>query len=162
VVAAVAVGLSQTGTSNEAPKAAQIDPAKAGHILDGGKQAFERRLLSLRGRPVVVNKWASWCGPCRFEFPFFQRVGTRMEGKVAFLGLNSGDHRADAEKFLRQFPVPYDHFEDPNEKIANAVGAPANYPITLFYDASGDQTFVHQGGYAKESRLIADIERYAL
>src|SRR6185436_3345364 len=42
-------------------------------VLDGGPDAYERQISTLRGHPVVVNKWASWCGPCRFEFPFFQK-----------------------------------------------------------------------------------------
>src|SRR5919106_4039195 len=63
--------------------------AQANRLLDGGAEAFERRLRELGGHPVVVNQWASWCGPCRFEFPFFQRLARRYEGRVAFLGVDS-------------------------------------------------------------------------
>jgi hypothetical protein len=79
---------------------------------------------------------------------------------VAFLGLNSGDNHGAAAEFLREFPVPYPSYEDPDEKIARAVKAPANYPITLFIDARGETAYIHQGGYRSEADLASDIERY--
>src|SRR5438105_2733372 len=68
--------------------------AQASELLDGGTAAFERRVSSLRRYPLVVNQWASWCGPCRYEFPFFQRLARRYRGRVAFLGVDSRDTRS--------------------------------------------------------------------
>ena len=62
----------------------------------------------------------------------------------------------------KEFPVPYDSVEDPSEKISREIGAPKNYPITLFYDAQGKRSYIHQGGYNDEAGLLKDIERYAL
>lgn len=135
---------------------------EANRLLPGGRSAFEARLAGLRGHPVVINKWASWCGPCRFEFPFFQSQSVKLGREVAFVGLNSGDNRGDARAFLRRFPVTYPSYEDPDEKIARAIGAPANYPITLFYDSRGKRVFIHQGAYSTEAKLAEDIRRYAL
>ena len=59
----------------------------------------------LRGHPVVVNKWGSWCGPCRAEFPYFQRQAIEHGKKVAFLGVDGKDNDANAEEFLKEFPV---------------------------------------------------------
>ena len=73
---------------------------------------------SERGKPVVVNKWASWCGPCRLEFPFFREQATKRKGEVVFIGVNSNDNRRDAEDFLKEEPVPYKHFYDPKLEIA--------------------------------------------
>src|SRR3712207_7826959 len=53
----------------------------------------------------------------------------------------------------------YPSFEDPEERIARDIGAPANYPITVFYDARGERSFIKQGGYRSEAHLRADIER---
>src|SRR4051812_40437556 len=62
---------------------------QANQLLGGGTSAFDARIEQLRGHPVVVNKWASWCAPCRAEFPIFQRVGLRYGKRVGFLGVNS-------------------------------------------------------------------------
>jgi thiol-disulfide isomerase/thioredoxin len=135
--------------------------AQANEFLGGGKRAFRARVRALRGHPIVVNKWASWCGPCRHEFPFFERVSAKRGKQVAFVGVNSGDPgRADARAFLKDFPLPYPSYVDPDEKIARAVGAPANYPITVFLDGRGQQAFIRQGGYASEAQLERDIDRY--
>ena len=80
---------------------------QSNELLDGGPDAFEDRLAELRGHPVVVNKWASWCGPCRAEFPFFREQALARGTRVAFLGVNSNDNDAAARKFLRVHPVPY-------------------------------------------------------
>src|SRR5215208_4975576 len=69
-------------------------------LLEGGKPQFERTVAALNGYPVVVNKWASWCGPCRFEFPFFQKQVTKRGKRVAFLGVDGEDSRDAARRFL--------------------------------------------------------------
>lgn len=136
--------------------------AKANQVLDASPSSFEDVLADLKGHPVVVNKWASWCGPCRFEFPLFQSQALKRGKQVAFVGLNSGDNREAAESFLRGLPIPFPSYEDPDEKIAQAIRAPKNYPITVFYDKRGEQQYAHQGGYRSEADLAGDIERYAM
>ena len=132
----------------------------ASELLPGGPKAFRERLKSLKGYPVVVNKWASWCGPCRTEFPIFQRQATVQGKKVAFLGVNAGDSTGPAERFLRDKPLPFPSYLDPDEDIAKTIKAPANYPITVFFDKNGKLEYVHQGGYRNESDLVDDMQRY--
>ena len=131
------------------------------NFIKGGRDAFEARIQKERGTPVVVNKWASWCGPCRLEFPFFRKQAEKREGEVVFLGVNSNDSRSEAEKFLKDEPVPFKHFEDPKLEIAAAMNAVQAFPSTAFYDSKGKLAFVHQGGYPSEAKLAEDIERYA-
>lgn len=134
---------------------------QANRLLPGGLEAFERRLGDLRGHPVVVNKWASWCGPCREEFPWFQRLSAKLGGRIAFVGVDSRDSGAAARTFLDEFPVPYPSYRDPNQEIARAIGASVGFPGTAFYDSSGRLAYVRQGQYASESDLEADVRRYA-
>jgi cytochrome c biogenesis protein CcmG/thiol:disulfide interchange protein DsbE len=129
--------------------------------LAGGREAFEAYIEKQRGKPVVVNKWASWCGPCRFEFPFFRSQAEKRRGKVVFVGVNSNDNDSDARDFLAEIPVPFRHFKDPDLEVAAAFNAVQAFPSTAFYDSEGELAFVHQGGYASEAKLAEDIDRYA-
>jgi cytochrome c biogenesis protein CcmG, thiol:disulfide interchange protein DsbE len=130
-------------------------------LLGGGAGAFKARLRALRGYPVVVNKWASWCGPCRSEFPFLQRQSVQRGKRIAFLGVNANDNDGAARRFLRQLPVSYPSYSDPDLKIAAVFGGVQAFPTTAFYDRRGGLAFVHQGAYATERKLAQDIERYA-
>ena len=134
--------------------------AQANELLDGGPDALEARLRELRGHPVVINKWASWCGPCRAELPIFQEVSTERGKEIAFLGVNARDKRPTAERFAARYPVPYPSYEDPGEAIARALKAPSNFPVTLFVDAQGETVFTHQGGYRSAADLQADIDEH--
>jgi thiol-disulfide isomerase/thioredoxin len=134
---------------------------QAGQLIGGGPEAFEERLRGLRGHPVVVNKWASWCDPCRKEFPYFQRLSVELGREVAFIGVDSQDNADNAAEFLREYPVPFPSYEDPDQKVAQVFKGHLAFPTTAFYDRRGTLAFVHQGGYATEARLREDIERYA-
>jgi thiol-disulfide isomerase/thioredoxin len=142
------------------PRLARLH-AQANRLLPGGLDAFERRRRDLRGHPVVVNKWASWCGPCREEFPWLQRLSARLGRRIAFLGVDSRDSVAAARTFLDEFPVPYPSYSDPDQEIARAIGASVGFPGTAFYDAHGRLAYVRQGQYASQADLAADIQRYA-
>lgn len=138
--------------------------SQGNELLDGGQAAYERRLRSLRGYPVVVNLWASWCGPCRFEFPWFQRAAARYGKRVAFLGVDKEDSDELAERFLRERPLPYPSYTDPDEEIAESIDRDATrgLPTTAFYDRTGEVVFLKLGPYDDEAELRADIERHAL
>lgn len=180
LVAVVAIGLAQAGGQAERPAAEEAfdlaqakrelagapAPLAALHeqsatILTGGVEAFEKRLRQLRGTPVVINKWASWCGPCRAEFPVFQQVATDRGTSIAFLGINAADKRPAAERFLAERPIPYPSYEDPApEKIAQTLKAAKFFPMTVFVDDRGRTAFIKAGEYTTRAELEADIDRY--
>ena len=110
---------------------------------------------------MVVNKWASWCGPCRAEFPFFGSQAKKRDGDVVFVGVNSSDNDGDARDFLADYPVPFPHFKDPDLEVAASFNGVQAFPTTAFYDPRGELAFVHQGGYASEAKLAEDIDKYA-
>jgi cytochrome c biogenesis protein CcmG, thiol:disulfide interchange protein DsbE len=134
---------------------------QANQLLGGGAKAFKERLGALKGYPVVVNKWASWCGPCRAEFPYFQRQALQRGKRIAFVGVNSNDNDANAREFLAKFPVSYPSYKDPDLGVAAGFDAVQAFPATAFYDAKGKLAFVHQGGYPNERKLAEDVRRYA-
>lgn len=135
---------------------------QANRLLGGGQDAYEARLAKLRGYPAVVNVWASWCGPCRHEFPLFQGAAARYGKRVAFLGIDDQDSDDAARTFLREAPVPYPSYTDPDKEIAASVGADLGLPDTVFYDRRGELVHLKQGPYRDAAELRADIERYAL
>jgi len=130
-------------------------------LLPGGKTAFEKRIADLHGYPVVVNVWASWCGPCREEFPVLQKLSARYGKKVAFFGLNSEDSDDAAKTFLGEEPLPYPSYTDPHKEIFTSLGA-IGFPDTAFYDKSGKLVYLKQGPYTQDSELEADVRRYAV
>ena len=133
--------------------------AQGDALIPGGKEAYERQLAELEGTPIVVNLWASWCGPCRFEFPYFQEVAAQRGKEVAFLGVDSQDSDDAARDFLEQLPLPYPSITDPDKEISNEFGA-RGLPATAFYDASGSLQYLHQGPYESADALAADIDKY--
>jgi cytochrome c biogenesis protein CcmG/thiol:disulfide interchange protein DsbE len=155
-----APGAIRSALAGSPPELASLH-GQANRLLGGGTNAFKDRLRALRGHPVVVNKWASWCGPCRSEFPFFQRLSARRGKRVGFLGVDANDNDAAARRFLRQFPVTYPSYRDADLKISAVFNAVQAFPTTAFYDTKGRLSYVHQGAYATERKLSEDIDRYA-
>jgi cytochrome c biogenesis protein CcmG, thiol:disulfide interchange protein DsbE len=173
-LAVLAGGCGGGDTESKAPPAAEAQRALAGapaplaalhaqanELLDGGPAAFERRLADLRGHPVVVNKWASWCDPCRREFPHFQRQALEHGKRIGFLGVDANDNDGDARAFLAELPVTYPSYKDPDLKVSAVFNGVAAFPTTAFYDSKGELAYVKQGVYLDERDLAEDIERYA-
>jgi cytochrome c biogenesis protein CcmG/thiol:disulfide interchange protein DsbE len=176
----LAVGLALAGCGGAQPKSVAPGPAQqavafkgspavlaslhhqADQLLGGGTAAFRTRLRSLRGHPVVVNKWASWCGPCRIEFPAFQRASVRYGRQVAFIGIDGKDANSSAKTFLRQFPVSYPSYTDPGSNIANSIQAAIYFPQTVYFNRAGQMVYDHAGPYESAQALESDIRRYAL
>jgi thiol-disulfide isomerase/thioredoxin len=132
-------------------------------LLSGGKEAFEQRIAALHGYPAVVNVWASWCGPCRFEFPRFQEAAADYGKRVAFLGIDSEDSDDAASTFLEEAPIPYPSYIDPDKDIFESLGTSyGGFPDTAFYDRQGKLVSLKQGPYTSTAELKADIDRYAL
>ena len=145
----------------DAPAPLRRVRAQGNQLLEGGTAAFEERIADLRGYPIVINKWASWCGPCRLEFPHFQQAAIKYGESIGFLGVDSNDAVAPAKTFLSELPLPYPSYLDPSSEIADLIKAPTAFPATAFFDRRGRLVHLKQGVYANESDLYADIERWA-
>jgi thiol-disulfide isomerase/thioredoxin len=121
--------------------------------LDGARSVSLSE--AARGRPVVVNLWASWCGPCRVEMPVLAAAQQR-ETSVGFLFVNQGESPATVQTYLRQEGLPLrEVLLDKGSTLGRAIGS-RGLPITLFYDAQGNQVDAHFGilnAAALQSRL---------
>jgi len=177
LVAVIVIGLVQSSSKSTTPQGKGPDlaaarralagsppalaalHARASTLVGGGRSRYTRTLAGLRGHPVVVNIWASWCGPCRLEFPAFQQQSVHYGRNVGFLGVDSGDNRGNAASFLRQFPVSYPSVEDPGQRVAQNLGL-RGLPGTAYYDGRGHLVYIHQGFYPTTADLGRDIERY--
>ncbi len=124
--------------------------------LDGkGDLALE----SLRGKTVVLNFWASWCGPCRDEMPLLQQGSERWQDRnVVFVGIDIDDLRADARSFLERFGVTYVNVYDGKSSTVGRYGA-TGVPETYFIDAAGKIRYRIAGPVEDASDLDQGIER---
>jgi thiol-disulfide isomerase/thioredoxin len=113
-------------------------PGFAGENVRAGEPDVD--LAQFEGRPVVVNVWASWCGPCRAEQRGLQRASEELAADgVGFVGVNVRDDRAAATTYLDEFAVTYPSIYDRSSSFVQALGdhAPLAPPYTLVIDAQG-------------------------
>jgi thiol-disulfide isomerase/thioredoxin len=134
--------------------------AEANQLLGGETSAFRARLAALHGHPVIVNVWASWCGPCRYEFPAYQKVAVDFGRRIAFFGIDEKDHNGPAASFLKQFPVTYPSYTDPDAQILSSMRTYTGTPQTFFFNAAGKQLYDRAGPYPNAAALERDIKYY--
>jgi cytochrome c biogenesis protein CcmG/thiol:disulfide interchange protein DsbE len=115
--------------------------------LDGNRKVG---LKDFKGKPIVINFWASWCAPCREEMPFFEKAWRRYEGKgVVFIGINVLDDEKKARDFLRTFEISYTNLKDPSGEVSNAYGV-VGLPATFFIDREGRIIIKNYGPFLGE------------
>lgn len=136
--------------------------AQGGMLLEGGASALHARLAALKGYPVVINKWASWCVPCKEESGAFQRVSAEYGRRVAFIGIDSEDpHHSEAAAFLKSFPVSYPSYYDESGSLGLQLTDSTFRPATVFIPAHGS-AYIREGEYPSAAKLERDVQRYAL
>ena len=120
--------------------------------LDGD----EVRLSSLKGRPVVINFWSTWCGPCVHEHPLLQ-AAARQRTDVTFLGILYGDDADKARAYLERAGAAYPTLMDESQRVVVDYGV-AGVPETFFIDSNG--TIVHKvSGGISQGALMAALEK---
>jgi thiol-disulfide isomerase/thioredoxin len=111
------------------------------------------RLSEYRGQVVLINFWASWCGPCRQEMPHLDSIQQKYQGLgFTVFGVNVEKDRAMADKVLRDIPVSFPILFDAENKVSEVYDVDA-MPATVLVDRNGDIRFMHRGykpGYELE------------
>jgi cytochrome c biogenesis protein CcmG/thiol:disulfide interchange protein DsbE len=169
--AVVASGPEQGGAPADPPRAGWVRRRVAGSPprlaalhrqgarLVGGD--LGDRLRRLRGYPVVLNAWASWCAPCRDELPLMARAAARFGRRVAFVGADVDDSASAARALLDGDPLSYPSYRTTADELRSLTPI-IGFPTTIFLDRRGRLIRSHQGEYASEALLAADVRRYAL
>lgn len=111
---------------------------------------YEQLLAELAGTPVLVNIWASWCGPCRDEAPHLASAHAEFGDRVQFLGVDILDERGSAREFMREYGWTYPSVFDGPGAIRDGLGI-LGQPATLFYDASGELVKTWSGPLTEEA-----------
>jgi len=166
VVLAATACASSTGTTELGYISGQgqafIEPAKREQAPAASGESLEGEPLALAdyaGMPVVLNFWASWCGPCATEAPLIQAVSQEYAGQVQVLGVDVQDRVVNANTFERDLGITYPSFFDPAVRIAAQFRgiAPQALPTTLVLDAQHRVAVQHFGAVtASELRAYLD------
>ncbi|AOY02258.1 hypothetical protein BJP62_07840 [Jeongeupia sp. USM3] len=129
--------------------------AQAGGFFDAALKDVNGKpykLAALRGKPLVVNYWATWCSPCREEIPEFVSLSKKYAGKVRFVGI-AIDEAKPVTDFVRQYKVSYPNLVGEADAMdlmkaeGNTIGA---LPYTAIYDSQGRRVSTHTGRLSGE------------
>lgn len=102
-----------------------------------GLSGASQNLSEFRGKPLIINVWASWCGPCRQEMDSLERLSRSKAGKqFALIGISTDDYPNAANAFLHKAKITFSHFIDSHLRLENMLGAD-RLPLTILVDAQG-------------------------
>jgi cytochrome c biogenesis protein CcmG, thiol:disulfide interchange protein DsbE len=127
-------GAGAAGVGALPPAPAVGHPAPDFTVTDTAGKPF--KLAALRGTPVVLNFWATWCPPCRAELPELQAGSERLAGQVAIVGLNQGETLEEVRTFAEQLGLSFQIPLDERMDVSRAYGV-RSLPTTFFIDRSG-------------------------
>ena len=113
-------------------------------------------MSDLEGKPVMLNFWASWCGPCKDEAPLLQAAHERYGDRISFLGVDIRDANSDALEFVAEYGLTYPSVRDEQMRVYADYGL-TGQPETFFVDAQGILV-EHVPGPVDEERLLQAIE----
>ncbi len=140
------------------PSAGTVAPDFSLSLISKDGEAGRVQLSDYRGHPVVLDFWASWCGPCRAQAPIIDRVSKQMESAgVRTIGVNTGDQLEPARAFIESAQLTYPSVFDTTGEVARAFGA-NQLPTLVLIDAEGNIVSV-ESRIISESELTAELQK---
>ena len=144
-------------SSLAAGAAPEPKPAPDFELPSRGGEAV--RLADLKGQVVMINFWATWCGPCRQEMPLLEQIQTKYEPLgFTLLGVNVDPDSAGAVKWLEKVPVSFPILFDTANAVAERFGV-EGMPSSVFVDREGRVRYVHRGYKPGDEAQYADLIR---
>jgi thiol-disulfide isomerase/thioredoxin len=166
-VAAVALTLlghsptSLTTPSGSRTASLESLQTQTGRLLGSATQ-LDAEVRALRGLPIVINAWSTWCEPCRQELSLFAPASARYGQRVAFLGVDTEDVRSVASSFLAKHSVSFPSYQATIAQLRSFVpGGVEGLPTTIFIDSAGKVVYVHAGEYFSSATIDQDVARIA-
>ncbi len=115
-----------------------------------------RKLSEFRGKPLIINVWASWCGPCRLEMGSLERLSQSKAGKqFRVIGISTDDYVQAAQAFVQKTGTSFDHYIDAHLMLENMLGAD-RLPLTVLVDAKGRVLDKYYGAVQWDSAQAVD------
>jgi len=122
-----------------------------------GLNGRSKKLSDFKGKPLIINVWASWCGPCRAEIGSLERLAQRYNGKeLNLIGISTDDYRNKAMAFIKQTEITFENFIDSQLFLENMLGA-NTIPLTIFVDANGRVLEKVRGSYKWDSPIAINL-----
>jgi cytochrome c biogenesis protein CcmG/thiol:disulfide interchange protein DsbE len=140
---------------NHQPKVGAQAPTFTLRVL-GAQERVD--LAALRGKPVVLNFWASWCGPCKSEAPVLEQAWSRYRGKIDFVGVDFHDVTTDAMRFVAAHSLSFPMVQDGSGDVTGSRYGISQVPETFVLDRSG-RIVLHVAGPVYDSDSRARFER---
>lgn len=146
------------GLFKSRPAAQLGGPAPAFSLPVLGEESRKLGPADLKGRPAVINFWASWCTPCRQEAPELAKVA-ESDDRVRFLGVNFLDGQTQALAYVKEFGIKYPSVRDTSGRVPKQLYGVTGAPETFFLDAKGNVVGRYIGGFApgQLARLVDDL-----
>jgi thiol-disulfide isomerase/thioredoxin len=132
---------------------------KLAGVRDNKDKALDLEVLQRENKVVIVDFWASWCGPCKESFPILDKIAKKYKNKgVAVVGINVDNEKLAAVDFAKKVPVSFSLVWDEGQKISSKAGVPA-MPSSYIMDQTGKVRFVHKGFFPGDSKKFeSEIE----
>ena len=149
------ISILSTTVAAATPGEVEIGSSLREAILNGF-EGKTNKFSDFKGKPLIINVWASWCGPCRAEMGSLERLAKRYNGKeFNMIGISTDDYRDRAAAFIQQTKITFDNYLDSKLLLENMLGA-NTIPLTVLVSADGVVLAKARGAYEWDNAVSLD------